>query len=155
MSAVASAAPLKLSGELYEQIRAHGVETYPFECCGIMLGRAGEDGIEVSSLLRAGNTRTDAAHNRYHIDPRELIAAQREGRKLGLEIMGFYHSHPDHPAMWSSTDFAEAHWFGCSYVITAVDGDKSTGKATVTNSFLLAGTGEDDKAFLPQPITVG
>ncbi len=57
--------------------------------------------------------------------------------------------------MWSATDFAEAHWFGCSYMITAVDGDKTTGKATVTNSFLLNGTGEDDKAFAPQPIAVG
>ncbi len=150
-----SAVPLRLSRALYDQLRAHGEETYPFECCGIFLGHAREEAIEVASLLRAGNTRTDAAHNRYGIDPRELIAAQREGRKLGLEIVGFYHSHPDHPAMWSSTDFAEAHWFGCSYVITAVEGDRQTGKATVSNSFLLAGTGEDDKAFQPQPIDVG
>ena len=154
MSAAVGIAPLKISRDLYEQLRAHGEETYPYECCGIMLGKLGEDGIEVSSLLRAGNTRTDSAHNRYHIDPRELIAAQREGRKLGMEIVGFYHSHPDHPAMWSSTDFAEAHWFGCSYVITAVSGNKQTGNATVTNSFLLNGTSEEDKTLEAQPITV-
>ena len=86
------------------------------------------------------------------LEGRALLAAQRQGRSLGLDIVGFYHSHPDHPAQWSATDFAEAHWFGCSYVITAVEGDKATGRSTVTNSFLLTGTGEDDKAFEPQPV---
>ena len=150
-----SVAPLKIPSALYEQLRAHGEETYPHECCGIFLGRASENGVAVESLLRAGNTRTDSAHNRYHIDPRELIAAQREGRKLGLDIVGFYHSHPDHPAQWSQTDFAEAHWFGCAYLITAVEGDKHVGHAPVSNSFLLTGTTEENKAFAPQPIMVG
>ena len=147
-----------MSAELYAQLRAHGEETYPHECCGILLGQVRSEGegaaTEVASLLRAGNTRTDSSHNRYHIDPRELIAAQREGRRLGLEIVGFYHSHPDHPAQWSPTDFAEAHWFGCSYLITAVEGDKQTGSAKISNSFLLTGTGEDDKVFIPQPVRV-
>ena len=146
---------LNIPQTLYNQLRAHGEETYPNECCGIMLGRSNEDGMTVESLMRAGNTRTDAAHNRYHIDPRELIGAQREGRKLGLDIVGFYHSHPDHPAQWSQTDFAEAHWFGCSYLITAVEGDKRTGRATTSNSFLLTGTGEEDKVFQPQIIAIG
>ena len=146
--------PLNIPQTLYDQLRAHGEETYPHECCGILLGRTGPAAIEVASLTRAGNTRTDSAHNRYHIDPRELIAAQREGRKLGLDIVGFYHSHPDHPAQWSATDFAEAHWFGCAYLITAVEGDTSTGRATVTNSFLLTGTGEENKAFASQPLMV-
>jgi proteasome lid subunit RPN8/RPN11 len=115
-----------------------------------MLGASDGDQITVAQILRAGNTRTDSAHNRYHIAPQELIAAQREGRRLGLDIVGFYHSHPDHPAQWSPTDFAEAHWFGCAYVITAV----AQGKAAITNSFLLTGAGEDDKAFLLQPIEI-
>jgi proteasome lid subunit RPN8/RPN11 len=139
---------LKISQALYDQLRAHGEEIYPNECCGIMLGHADGDSLTVTQLLRAGNTRTDSAHNRYHIAPQELIAAQREGRKQGLDIVGFYHSHPDHPAQWSITDFEEAHWFGCAYVITAI----AHGKATLTNSFLLTGTGEDDKAFVDQPI---
>lgn len=150
-----SVAPLTLSTQLYTQLRAHGEETYPYECCGILLGHVRDDATEVRSLLRADNTRTDSAHNRYHIDPRELIAAQREGRKLGMDIVGFYHSHPDHPAHWSQTDLAEAHWFGCSYIITAVAGDKTAGAAAQTNSFLLTGTGEEDKAFHPQSIAVG
>ncbi len=142
--------PLLIPQPLYNALRAHGEETYPHECCGIMLGASDGDQITVAQLLRAGNTRTDSAHNRYHIAPQELIAAQREGRRLGLDIVGFYHSHPDHPAQWSSTDFAEAHWFGCAYVITAV----AQGKAAITNSFLLTGAGEDDKAFLLQPIEI-
>ena len=87
-----STPPLQLAQDLLQQVRAHGEETYPDECCGILLGRAGEETVEVSALLRAGNTRTDSAHNRYHIDPRELIAAQREARRLRLDIVGFYHS---------------------------------------------------------------
>ena len=141
---------LKIPQDQYAQLRAHGEETYPNECCGIMLGRAEGEQIEVVSLLRAGNTRTDSAHNRYHIAPGELIAAQREGRKQGLDIVGFYHSHPDHPAQWSTTDFAEAHWFGCAYVITAV----AKGHAEISNSFLLTGNGEEDKAFANQTIEV-
>ena len=142
--------PLTIPQSLYDALRAHGEETYPLECCGIMLGKTAGDDLCVSQLLRAGNTRTDSAHNRYHIAPQELIAAQREGRRLGLDIVGFYHSHPDHPAQWSPTDFAEAHWFGCAYVITAIE----KGRAAITTSFLLAGTGEDDKAFTVQLIEV-
>ena len=141
---------LTISQALLDAVRAHGEETYPHECCGILLGRAAEGDNQVVDLMRAGNTRTDSAHNRYNIAPQELIRAQREGRQRGLDIVGFYHSHPDHPAQWSVTDLAEAHWFGCSYVITAVAG----GKAEVTNSFLLTGTGEDDKAFTAQPLNL-
>jgi len=145
---------LQIPHTLYNQLRQHGEETYPHECCGIMLGRTTDEGLHVEALIRAGNTRTDSAHNRYHIAPQELIKAQREGRKQGLDIVGFYHSHPDHPAQWSVTDFAEAHWFGCAYVITSVDGDKTKGQAKITNSFLLTGTGEEDKAFVNQPIEI-
>jgi len=141
---------LQIPQSLYDQLRAHGEETYPHECCGIMLGKTDGDDLRVVQLIRAGNTRTDSAHNRYNIAPQELIAAQREGRRQGLDIVGFYHSHPDHPAQWSPTDFAEAHWFGCAYVITAVE----KGKAAITNSFLLTGTGEEDKAFTVQLIEV-
>jgi proteasome lid subunit RPN8/RPN11 len=153
---------LKISQTLYDQLRAHGEETYPNECCGIMLGKVADANtadaaITVHQLIRAGNTRTDSAHNRYHIAPGELIRAQREARNQGLDIVGFYHSHPDHPAQWSPTDFAEAHWFGCAYVITAIEGiekAKTSGRAQITNSFLLTGTTEEDKAFANQPIEI-
>ena len=142
---------LRVPQSVYDSFRAHGEETYPHECCGALLGRSRSDGWQIVETIRAGNTRTDSAHNRYHIAPVELVKIQREARTQGLEIAGFYHSHPDHPAQWSPTDFAEAHWLGCSYVITEV----AQGKAALTNSFLLAGTTEEDKQFVPETIEVG
>jgi proteasome lid subunit RPN8/RPN11 len=141
---------LKLSHADYEALRAHGEQTYPHECCGVLLGNAVPDGNQVHTIVRAGNTRTDRAHDRYNIAPEELIRVQRQARGLGLDIVGFYHSHPDHPAQWSQTDFAEAHWVGCSYIITEIAG----GKAAITNSFLLTGTGENDKQFNDEPVEI-
>ena len=143
---------LKLSQLLLDKLRAHGEETYPHECCGVLLGRADLESNQRAATLaiRCGNTRSDSPHNRYHIDPRELIAAQKLARKRGEDIVGFYHSHPDHPARWSQTDLAEAHWIGCSYVITSV----ASGKAEVTNSFALCGTLEEDKHFEDEEIQV-
>lgn len=136
----------------YKALRQHGEETYPHECCGVLLGQMDEEGVRtVTSVARAGNTRTDSAHNRYNIDPKELIRIQREGRERGEDIVGFYHSHPDHPAQWSPTDLADAHWVGCSYVITSVE----KGKAVLTNSFELIGSGEDDKKLVAEKIEVG
>jgi proteasome lid subunit RPN8/RPN11 len=141
---------LHLTRAIYEQIRAHGEQTYPNECCGALLGHAKPEGWQVDSAVPAGNIRTDSAHNRYQIAPLELVKIERDARKLGLGIAGFYHSHPDHPAQWSATDLAEAHWLGCSYVITAV----AHGHATATNSFLLAGASEEEKHFEPETILV-
>jgi proteasome lid subunit RPN8/RPN11 len=141
---------LHLSRTVYDAIRAHGEETYPHECCGALLGRTEPDGWLIESSVKAGNTRTDSAHNRYKISPIELIRIEREARQQGLSIGGFYHSHPDHPAQWSQTDLAEAHWLGCSYVITAV----AQGKAEITNSFFLAGETEENKRFEQEPIHV-
>jgi proteasome lid subunit RPN8/RPN11 len=132
-------------------IRRHGEEAYPNECCGVLLGRVTDDGTRiVTSTARCGNTRTDSAHNRYNIDPRDLVRIQREGRERGEDIVGFYHSHPDHPARWSPTDLAEAHWFGCSYVITSVE----KGRAVLTNSFELTGNDESDKQLSDETIEI-
>ena len=134
----------------YEALRRHGEETYPHECCGVLLGKSDPEGNIVREIVRAGNTRTDSAHNRYNIAPQEMVKIQRQARGLGLDIVGFYHSHPDHPAQWSPTDFAEAHWLGCSYIITSVE----KGKAVLTNSFLLTGTAEDNKKFEDESIEI-
>ena len=141
---------LRLSQAVYQQIRAHGEQTYPNECCGALLGHSTPDGWQVQSAIPAGNTRTDSAHNRYQIAPIELVKIERDARRKGLGIAGFYHSHPDHPAQWSLTDLSEAHWLGCSYVITAV----AKGHAAVSNSFLLAGVSEEDKRFEQETILV-
>ena len=143
---------LRISQSLYASLRLHGEETYPHECCGVLLGTMTDDGARVvTSIARAGNTRTDSPQNRYNIDPKELVRIQREGRECGEDIVGFYHSHPDHPAQWSQTDLAEAHWFGCSYVITSVE----KGKAVLTNSFELTGFDENDKKLVDEKIELG
>jgi proteasome lid subunit RPN8/RPN11 len=141
---------LRIPSAVYQAIRAHGEETYPHECCGALLGRPTSGGWRVQAAAPAGNARTDSAHNRYQIAAAELVKIEREARRQGIDIAGFYHSHPDHPAQWSATDLAEAHWLGCCYVITAV----AEGKATVTNSFLLAGITEEDKRFETQTVLV-
>lgn len=141
---------LKISQLEFDALRAHGEQAYPHECCGVLLGRVEDDERRVSEVVPCGNTRDDRPQDRYHIDPRELVRIQRQGRERGLDIVGFYHSHPDHPAQWSQTDLAEAHWVGCSYVITSVE----DGHAIITNSFVLAGSGEEDKRFEDESIDV-
>lgn len=141
---------LKLSNDQFDELRRHGEETYPRECCGVLVGDAGDDGRKtVLAVIRCGNTRTDSPQNRYNIDPRDLIRIQREAQLAGRDIVGFYHSHPDHPAQWSTTDLAEAHWVQCSYVITSVE----EGRAVITNSFLLLGD-EGSKHFEDEEIHV-
>jgi proteasome lid subunit RPN8/RPN11 len=141
---------LVISQPELEEIRRHSEETYPHECCGVLLGEMEDGRNAVKATARCGNTREDSPHNRYNIDPRELVKIQREGRERGFDIVGFYHSHPDHPARWSQTDLAEAHWIGCSYVITSVE----KGKAVLTNSFLLTGSTEEDKRFEDEKVQV-
>ena len=140
---------LKLSQASLQEIRQHGEETSPRECCGVLLGHFDDDGARtVLRAARCRNTRDDSSRNRYSIDEKDLIRIQREGRARGEDIVGFYHSHPDHPAQWSPTDIAEAHWIGCSYVITSVE----KGHAAATNSFELTGSDEADKKFVNEKI---
>jgi proteasome lid subunit RPN8/RPN11 len=141
---------LRIGHAQYQELRRHGEETYPHESCGVLLGRLAGGERVVTSVVRCGNARVDAARDHYHIDPRELLRAQRLGREHGEDVMGFYHSHPDHPARWSPTDLAEAHWLGCSYVITSV----GRGRAEATRSFALEGEGEDAKRFEEEELLV-
>lgn len=139
---------MQIEPSAYAALRQHGEKVYPEESCGILLGRfLGEDR-SVVSAIPCTNVRRDSPLNRYAIDPKEVIHVQREGREQGLEMVGFYHSHPDHPAEWSMTDLAEAHWLLCSYVITRV----SEGAAAETRSYRLEGS-EEDKRFVEEPIT--
>lgn len=149
-SAEAAAPVLRLPRVVLENLRAHGEETWPRESCGALLGIPIAAGWQIEALVRATNARTDSAHDRYEIAPAELVEIACEARRRGLEIAGFYHSHPDHPARWSATDFAEAHWLGASYVITEV----VQGKAAATRAWLLAGTREEDKRFAAQEILI-
>ncbi len=139
---------LRLPRAVFQDLRAHGEETWPRECCGALLGKPGPEGWRIEALVRATNARIDFA--RYEIAPAELVGIAQEARSRGLEIAGFYHSHPDHPAQWSATDLAEAHWLGASYVITEV----AKGKAAATRAWLLTGTSEEDKRFEAQEIRI-
>jgi proteasome lid subunit RPN8/RPN11 len=141
---------LRLTGAVYAAIRTHGEEAYPYECCGALLGKLTPEGWQVEAAVRASNEKIGSAHNRYQIGSADLVRMEREARRRGLKIAGFYHSHPDRPAYWSPTDLAEAHWLGCSYVITAV----AQGKAAETRSFLLAGATGVEKRFELEKIQV-
>ena len=129
-------------------MRRHGQQTYPHECCGVLVGAADGDRRTVHRAVACGNA--EAAADWYAIDPREILRIEREARAAGHDVVGFYHSHPDSPARWSASDLAEAHWLGCSYCITRVD----QSQAADTNSFALLGSGEDDKHFDDEPVVV-
>jgi proteasome lid subunit RPN8/RPN11 len=141
---------LILSQSELGRMRSHAEASYPHECCGILLGTIEGDQRVVRSTTVCRNTRTDRPQDRYHVDPRDLVRVQREARELDLEILGFYHSHPDSPAQWSKTDLDEAHWIGYSYMITRVE----HGVARETNSFVLTGTVEEDKHFANEELLV-
>jgi proteasome lid subunit RPN8/RPN11 len=138
---------LKLHQSEYNEIRRHGEEAYPCECCGVLLGTVECDARAVSDTVRCQNI-SDSPKDRYEIAPVEVVRILRDARSRGFEIVGFYHSHPDHPAQWSPTDFDEAYWLGCSYVITSVE----NGTAQLTRSFSLAGASMEEKAFVEEEL---
>jgi proteasome lid subunit RPN8/RPN11 len=110
---------LRLPDSLAEEIRRHGEAAYPAECCGALVGRVEGEAKEVVRLAPAINRRTDDPH-RYLIAPGDLRRLEAEVRAAGLEIVGYYHSHPDHPAAPSAFDANHA-WPWYSYVIVRID----------------------------------
>ncbi len=141
---------LSIPNAEYQGLRRHGEAAYPHESCGVLLGQTrGEERI-VTAAVPCRNERHDSPQDRYTIPPRELLRLEGEARERGEQIVGFYHSHPDHPARWSPTDLAEAHWVGCSYVITRVAG----GRAEETRSFVLRGEAEEDKSFADEDVRI-
>jgi proteasome lid subunit RPN8/RPN11 len=109
---------LKLPHTIAAELARHAEREYPEECCGVLLGSVAGDTRTVVEARACVNTRAEE-RGRYAIAPAELIAAPREARARGLAIVGFYHSHPDHPAAPSATDRDEACWPECSYVIVS------------------------------------
>src|SRR5581483_12403261 len=99
---------LELPEEVKEAIFAHAREGYPHEVCGVLLGVmhgiAPGDRREARVAFRARNLNAERPHDRYLMDPADMNAADVAAREQGLEIVGFYHSHPDHPAVASKTD---------------------------------------------------
>jgi proteasome lid subunit RPN8/RPN11 len=98
-----------------EAIRAHGRETYPHECCGALFGREGV----VGEILALPNTTEEGPRRRFLVRPSDYREAERRASELGAELLGFYHSHPDHPARPSQYDLDHA-WPNFAYIIVAV-----------------------------------
>ena len=107
--------PREIRSELEGWIRAG----YPEETCGLLLGRQRDGRTETSRAMQARNLNRDRARDRYELDPEGFLAADLAAREAGLEIVGVWHSHPDHPAEPSETDRAAA-WEGWSYLIVEV-----------------------------------
>ena len=106
---------LSLQPGVAEAIRAHGVETYPNECCGALIGR---DGV-VTHTLALPNVTDEGPRRRFRVSDRDYLQCEKRARELGGELLGFYHSHPDHPARPSQYDLDHALPF-FSYIIVAV-----------------------------------
>ena len=114
-----SRAPLKIRGELVRRIHAHGAETYPHECCGALLGRDGDESREVLDLLPLANRRDDSPRNRFEVTADDVRLAEKTAREKRIELIGWYHSHPDTPARPSEFDREHA-WPWYSYIIVSV-----------------------------------
>lgn len=138
---------LKIRSDLLEKIQAHGAAAYPEEGAGLLLGHSNGDTREVESILELTNAREDAArHNRYLLTAEDMLQGEQEAMRMGLDIVGVFHSHPDHPNRPSEFDRDWAlPWF--SYIITQVD----QGKAIASRSWRLA---EDRGEFSEEIIQV-
>jgi proteasome lid subunit RPN8/RPN11 len=116
---------LWISAECAEKIRAHGVDTYPHECCGALLGRdadvtaGNERPREILGVFPLVNQREDSPQNRFSVSARDVIEAEKTATARGLDVVGWYHSHPDHPARPSEYDREHA-WPWYSYVIVSI-----------------------------------
>ena len=111
--------PLHLRADHRAAIEQLARAAYPHEACGLLLGRHDRDATRLARITHARNLATDRLADRYILAPRDYLAADEEARRDGLEIVGIWHSHPDHPARPSSTDLAKA-WPDYTYLIVAV-----------------------------------
>jgi proteasome lid subunit RPN8/RPN11 len=137
---------LKIGDTLLEKIKSHARRTYPEECCGILLGDASESTRWVSDTIELANASEANRRRRFIITPDDYTIAEELARDRGLEILGFYHSHPDHPARPSDFDLEHAMpWW--SYVIVGVE----NGLPVAITSWLLR---EERLGFDEEPILI-
>jgi proteasome lid subunit RPN8/RPN11 len=133
---------LQLAAGVADAIRAHGVDTYPHECCGALVGRDGE----VTAAVPLPNTTDEGPRRRFLVRPSDYQQAERAADGAGAALLGFYHSHPDHPARPSQYDLDHA-WPNFSYIIVSV----AAGVAADVRSWKLRG---DRSAFDEEPLSV-
>ncbi|HEY0429128.1 MAG TPA: M67 family metallopeptidase [Pyrinomonadaceae bacterium] len=118
---------ISLTGEQISEIKRHGEREYPFECCGLLIGSFDGDKKTVAEVFPIENAReASARHNRSLITPRDLMRGEKYAREKKLDVVGNYHSHPDHPARPSQFDLDHALpvW---SYVIVSIEKGKAAG----------------------------
>jgi len=133
---------VKIHRPAFEAIQAHGSEGYPDEICGLMLGN---DHV-VTDVRRARNLIVERSRDRYEIDPLDQIRIQREADAAGLDVIGYYHSHPDHPAQASRFD-TERAWAGYVYLIVSIE----RGKPVDANAFV---ADADGGPFHSEPLEI-
>lgn len=112
---------VRISESVERGVRAHGEETFPHECCGALVGR----GDRVSAIVPLPNTTEEGPRRRFLVRPSDYREAERRAGELGGELLGFYHSHPDHPARPSQYDLDHA-WPTFAYIIVSVMSGVST-----------------------------
>jgi len=105
----------ELQAGVARAIRRHGEETFPYECCGALIGT----GTQVTAAVPLANTTEEGPRRRFLVRPSDYREAERRAAELGAELLGFYHSHPDHPAKPSQFDLDHA-WPNFAYVIVSV-----------------------------------
>lgn len=110
---------VRIHPDLALRIERHGIETYPHECCGALLGRDSADEREIVELLPLLNSHENSPRNRFVVTPDDVRLAEKVARKKGLDLLGWYHSHPDAPARPSEFDREHA-WPWYSYIIVSV-----------------------------------
>src|ERR1051326_8391869 len=116
---------ITIADEQLNEIREHGVRDHPYECCGLLLGRDGSEGKVVTETYPISTAREESAkRNRFLIEPEELIRGEKYAASKKLDIVGFYHSHPQSPAVPSQYDLEHA-WPTYSYIIVSVNDQKA------------------------------
>ncbi len=113
---------LRFRDDSRARLEALAAESYPVEGCGVMVGEFGASEVSVVRVSRGRNLVTDRAHDRYELDPGDIVAAERGARADGLDVVGFWHTHPDHPARPSRFD-TERAWPDYVYVICSTTAD--------------------------------
>jgi proteasome lid subunit RPN8/RPN11 len=142
---------MKMPGPLLATIQAQARDGYPFEVCGILVGRRGRGVRHVEVVVPVPNRETESPRLRYQIAPEDVARIQRQARESGLEILGYYHSHPDHPARPSETDrqlAAEGLSDGVVHLIVGVAPER----APETSAWIFEDLGG---AFVEEPVVLG
>ena len=137
---------IKLSNAVLRDVYDHTEAAYPYECCGLLIGTTDGQTRVAHTFRKCKNLNTERAHDRYEMDPLCLLQAQREFESGPWDIVGIYHSHPDHPSRPSQTDTDRA-WADWSYIIVSV----AHGKVASAQSWVL---NDAERRFYEEPLVV-